>query len=55
MSKLKEEAEKALKSRIKKVFINTMAKYMLIPVTVLLAIFIAVIIWSASTSAGRRF
>lgn len=55
MSKLKEEAEDIVKTKIKQVFIRTLGKYLLIPVTIILALVIAIAFWVAGASAGRRF
>lgn len=48
------EEENTEKSKIKKVFINTLARYLLIPLTFILTLIIAVAIWTAGASAGRR-
>lgn len=55
MSKLKEEAEDIVKTKIKQVFIRTLGKYLLIPVTIILTFAIAIAFWVAGASAGRRF
>lgn len=55
MSRIKDEAENIAKTKIKQVFIKTLGKYLLIPITVILAFAIAIAFWVAGASAGRRF
>ena len=54
MNDNREETENAEGSTIKNVLIKTVSKFLVIPVSILLALFVAVALWTSGGSSSRR-